>query len=219
MEGTDLELEEVKAEKRRGWHLRSLLGEIFETALFALLIFLALRAVVQNFKVEGSSMEPSLRSGQYLLVDKLEFLHIDLDTIGRVVPGLNLEGRGPLYLFHPPQRGDVVVFRFPKDPRRDFIKRVVATPGETVEIRGGRILVNGKELEEPYIRSRPNYERAPEQVPPDNYFVLGDNRNNSSDSHVWGMVPWENIVGKAWLIYWPLGELGLAPNYSLSGPD
>lgn len=189
------------------------LKETAETVLLALVIFLLVRACIQNFKVDGSSMDPSLRSGQYLLVNKLAYLRIDPAGASAALSPLGVDLDGAIAPFGTPKRGDIVVFHFPREPSRDFIKRVIALPGETVEVRGGRVLVNNAPLEEPYILHDPSYSRDPVVVPEDNYFVLGDNRNNSSDSHVWGPVPVENIVGKAWISYWPRDEWGLVPNY------
>jgi len=139
---------------------------------------------VQTFRVEGFSMEPTLRTNQYLLVNKVS------------------------YMVGEPKRGDVVVLRFPLDPRRDFIKRVVALPGEDVEVRGGLVYINGHALTEPYILSKPAYSYPRKKVPPSSYFVLGDNRNNSHDSHVWDWAPKEYIIGKAWVSYWPMETWG-----------
>ncbi|MBI2888035.1 MAG: signal peptidase I [Chloroflexi bacterium] len=182
-----------------------------ETLLLALLIFLTVRAVVQNFKVEGSSMEPTLHHGQYLLVNKAAYLGIDLAPLTGVLPVLAQSEAMVAHPFGTPNRGDIVVFRFPRNPDRDFIKRVVALPGETVEVRAGVVYINNQRFEEAYVLENPTYSREPAVVPPDNYFVLGDNRNNSSDSHVWGPVPMENIVGKAWLTYWPWKDSGFIP--------
>jgi signal peptidase I len=146
---------------------------------------------VQNFRVEGFSMEPTLRTNQYLLVNKLS------------------------YLVSEPQRGDIVVLRFPQDPRRDFIKRIIGLPGEEVEVRGGRVYVNGRALDEPYIRDRPLYAYPRKRVPENQYFVLGDNRNNSHDSHVWDWLPKEYIIGKAWLSYWPISSWGVLQHNSV----
>ncbi len=159
-------------------------------------------------------MEPSLHSGQYLLVNKAVYFNIATDDINRVLPFLNLPTNRVLFPLGSPQRGDVMVFRYPEDPSRDFIKRVIGLPGDTVEVKGGYVYVNGLRADEPYIYERPNYPIAAEKVPPDHYFVLGDNRNNSHDSHIWGMVPREDLIGKAWVVYWPMNEWGLAPNYS-----
>lgn len=206
---------------RRPGRVRAVFRETLETVLLALLIFVSVRAVIQNFKVEGSSMEPNLHSGQYLLVNKAAYFAVDLSGLG-LTALFPSDGKGGEVVVHPfgaPNRGDVIVFRYPKDPRRDFIKRVIAVPGDTVEIRMGKVLVNGQMLNEPYIVENPAYSKEPQVVPADNYYVLGDNRNNSSDSHVWGPVPREFIIGKAWLSYWPLSEWGLAPNYTVAAQD
>lgn len=197
--------------RRRRW-----LREALETVVLAAAIFLLVRGAVQNFRVEGSSMDPSLDNGQYLLVNKAVYCKWNLECTGwnldRIFPFLkNFDG----HIFHPPQRGDVVVFRFPQDPDRDFIKRVVGIPGDTVEVRDGTVFINGRAAEENFILERPRYNYGPVKVPEGQYFVLGDNRNNSYDSHVWGMLPEEYIIGKAWVSYWPLSEFGLVNNTKL----
>jgi signal peptidase I len=208
--------EELPVSRRPTVDLRSALREIVETILLTLIIFLVVRGLVQPYRVEGTSMEPNLHSGQFLLVNKAVYFRLDPAQIAQYVPFINFSSARPMSLFHPPERGDVIVFRFPKDTSRDFVKRVIAVPGETVEIKGGVVHVNGQKLNEPYLRDNANYNHGPEVVPPDNYFVLGDNRNNSSDSHVWGDVEAQFIIGKAWLSYWPVSEWGLAPNYKVS---
>jgi len=187
--------------------------DVLETLILTLLIFLVVRSVVQNFKVEGRSMEPTLRNGQYLLINKATYWRVDAHLLGRLTPGAEASadngGSRSRYLFGPPQRGDIIVFRYPKEPSRDFIKRVIAVPGDVVEIRNGVVYINGEPLREDYTAAAPSYPMAPERVPPGSYFVLGDNRNNSSDSHVWGLVPEGNIIGKAWLSYWPPDRWGI----------
>jgi len=174
---------------------KSALREIVDTVLLMLLIFIVVRVAVHTFRIEGISMEPNLHDGQYLIVNKL------------------------VYYLHPPQRGDIVVFHYPRNPRRDFIKRVIGLPGEKVEIRGEHIFINDKELEEPYAVHKGNYAWGPQVMGPDEYFVLGDNRNSSSDSHNWGPVPRGDIIGKAWISYWPPNYWGLVPHYSYLTPD
>ena len=156
-------------------------------------------------------MEPTLQNGQYLLINKAIYWRMDrisLDGIVSAASGAASDAR-PAYIFRAPDRGDIVVFRFPRDPSRDFIKRVIAVPGDVVEIRAGRVIVNGRSIDEYYINDQPNYTMAAQQVEPGHYFVLGDNRNNSSDSHVWGQVPADLIIGRAWFSYWPLSVLGV----------
>jgi len=190
------ELPEVQDRREsQGQRFKSALREIVDTALLMLLIFIVVRVAVHTFRIEGVSMEPNLHDGQYLIVNKL------------------------VYYFRSPQRGDIVVFHYPRNPRRDFIKRVIGLPGEKVEIKGEHIFINDEELEEPYTVHEGNYAWGPQVMGPDEYFVLGDNRNSSSDSHNWGPVPRDDIIGKAWISYWPPNYWGFVPHYSYSAPD
>ncbi len=190
-------VEEVETAPTPAERARSLARELLETAVLTILIFLAIRLVVQNFRIEGSSMEPTLHAGQYLIVNKA------------------------VYWLHPPERGDIVVFEYPRAPNRDFIKRVIGLPGEEVEVRNGVVYINGKRLYEPYISAPSNRSFGPRVVGPNEYFVLGDNRPNSSDSRTWGMLPREHIIGKAWISYWPPETWGFVPNsgYSFASPE
>ena len=197
-----------------------LLREAAETVILALLIFLLVRAVVQNFQVEGRSMEPTLKTGWYLLVNKMLYAEINLNTVNKFLPFIDPGDDPTRYIFRGPRRGDVIVFRAPESvtgsTERDFIKRIIALPGETVEVRDCSVFINGQPLEEPYVQERPVYTYGPEIVPADHLFVLGDNRNNSSDSHSWGMLPKENVIGQAWLSYWPSSAFGLVDNTSVT---
>ncbi len=153
-------------------------------------------------------MEPTLHSGQYLLINKIGYARLP-EPLAAL---LQRDGAANDYLFGGPQRGDIIVFRAPTQPDKDFIKRVIGMPGDTVEIRGGQVYINDQPIEEPYIRDRAPYVVPRQVVPPNHYFVLGDNRPNSSDSHVWGLVPAENIVGRAWVSYWPPNLWGVVPS-------
>jgi signal peptidase I len=201
------------AERRRGRTFGRLLREAAETVILAVLIFLFVRAVVQNFQVEGASMQPTLQNGWYLLVNKAIYFEINLGTVHKFVPLVDPGDDPTRYLFRGPERGDVIVFRDPNlasgQPERDFIKRIIGEPGDVVEVRDRTVFVNGRALQEPYVLEPPAYTCPPRRVPEGHYFVLGDNRNNSSDSHLWGPVPKENIIGMAWVNYWPLDILGL----------
>ena len=184
--------------------MRALIRELIETAILALLIFLALQSSVQNFRVEGSSMEPTLSTGQYLLVNKIVYFNLSPGDLKSLLPFTDVDRSEPLFAFHPPRRGEVIIFHFPRDITRDFVKRVIGVPGDEVEIRRGAVYVNGVELDEPYI-THPSEASMPRLiVEPDSYFVLGDNRRASNDSRDWGAVPAENVVGRAWVSYWPL---------------
>jgi signal peptidase I len=190
-----------------------LVRDLVEIGIFALLLFIGLRLVVQNFRVEGSSMEGTLHNGQLILVNKAAYFKVNLDFLD-FIPLVNFDD-SPHYLFGGPRRGDVIVFRFPSQPDRDFIKRVIAVPGEQVEIRDGLVFINGKALDEKYIPDRTEHDFGPELVPDGQYFVLGDNRNNSYDSRSWGFVPKANIIGRAWVSYWPFNSFGFVSHPSI----
>jgi signal peptidase I len=206
--------------------------EVAETLLLALLIFLAVRASFQNFKVEGHSMDPSLADGEYLIVNKLTYAQIDLSMFD-FLPFFEAGEDSIRYLWGSPDRGDVIVFRAPNSPERDFIKRIIGLPGDTVEINAtaGQVIVNGTPLTEGYIQGTTSCSQECKwEIPASNtlasvekcgsnacYFVLGDNRQNSSDSRQGWLVPKENIVGKALITYWNEGspEIHFAPNHSV----
>ncbi|MEK7849052.1 MAG: signal peptidase I [Chloroflexota bacterium] len=174
-----------------------LLREVLQTVALALVIYAAIQLTVQTNKVYGSSMEPGLHQGQYVLVNKLVYLKL-----------------GDRYVFSPPKRGDVVILR-PSGSEKLLIKRVIGLPGDTVEISKGLVHINGKALSEPYIQEPPIYPLPPTVIPPGSYFVQGDNRNHSLDSaQGLGTVPAENIVGRAWFSFWPPSHLGQVPNFA-----
>jgi signal peptidase I len=177
--------------------------ELTQTLVLAVLIFLAVRSMAQNFRVEGASMEPGLHNGQYLLVNKAVYFKLNLDTLDKFLPFIDPGDNPERFIFHGPQRGDVIVFEFPEDRSRDFIKRVIGVPGDTVKVENGVVSVNGKALEEDYVNHETRSNMDEKVVPPNEYFVLGDNRGNSSDSRSWGFVPEENIIGRAMFTYWP----------------
>ena len=161
------------------------LKEALEAALPAVLIaFLINLFLAQATQVHGQSMEPTLHSDQRLVVEKVS------------------------YHFHGPRQGDIVVLKSPQKGSELLIKRVIGLPGETVEIRQGRVYINGQELDEPYRERSTGGNWGAIIVPPLHVFVLGDNRGFSNDSRAFGMVPIVNIVGRAWVSYWPLDEVG-----------
>jgi signal peptidase I len=189
----------------------SALREIIETALLALLIFVLVRAFVLNFKVDGSSMEPTFDTGEMLLVNHNAYRSLDAWDFLDWIPGIDEHHGTPLLDFGDPERGDVIVFT-PPAPGLDkpYIKRVIGLPGDTVQVRDQSVFVNGTRLDESYIGGKPSicqpaweYCNTPVVVPADTVFVMGDNRNNSEDSRFFGPVPAGNIIGKAWVVYWP----------------
>ena len=194
---------------------KSLWRELGETILVTLLIFLMVQAVVQNRRVEGQSMEPTLHNEEYLLIDKFSYTRWDNTIFGDLFR-VN-DGGTPRYVFgHGPQRGDIIVLHPPEDTR-DYIKRIIALEGETIEIKqGDGVYINGARLDEPYVKDTPNYNTGPYTVPPGHVFVLGDNRRNSSDSHAWSQpaLRLDQIVGKAWIAYWPRELWGIIPHPS-----
>jgi len=202
--------------------MRGVVKELLETAIFILLVFLIVRGVVQNFKIEGQSMERNLHSGQYILVNKIVYFHFDMNAPLRVLPGNGNLTPKIVYPFHMPHRGDVLVFEYPRDVSKDYIKRVIGLPNETVEVRDGKVYVNGTLLDEPYLQAdlqtvcRPEdtCSRSAVKVPPDAVFVMGDNRPNSSDSREWEPLPLDRIIGKAWVSYWPIERWGVIPTPS-----
>lgn len=156
----------------------------WQTATRAVLVFLALQLwVVQGYRVYGSCMEPNLCTGERLLGSKLALLQ-----------GIH--------------RGDVVVFRPPHQPDTAYVKRVIGLPGEVIEIRHSRVFIDGRELKEPYLQRAWHDDRPPQRIGADRVFVLGDNRDNSNDSRMWGELPIRNISAKAWLRYWPPERIG-----------
>lgn len=152
--------------------------DILETIILAVVLYFGINAVSARVRVDGFSMRPTLEDGEYILVNKLA------------------------YKTGEPQRGDIIVFIFPVNPQEDLIKRVIGLPGETVSVHSGVVSVNGMPLMEPYIAAPPAYE-GDWVVPEGQLFVLGDNRNDSRDSHQWRFLPIENVIGRAVVIYWP----------------
>jgi signal peptidase I len=161
------------------------------TILVALLVFILLQTTIGSFKVYGTSMMPGVKDGEYIMVSKI------------------------VYVFEQPQRGEVIVFSSPRNPESDLIKRVIGIPGDTIEIKENKVFLNKKPLTEPYILEKPNYHYPEQQIPPGNYFVLGDNRNNSSDSHTGWLLPKENIIGKALFSYWPPPDWAIVKHYPI----
>lgn len=171
--------------------MKTFFREVLITVILALIIFFIARATIQTYVVIMSSMEPNFHEGQRVVVNKA------------------------VYFFSEPERGDVIIFEEPTGRQDDFIKRVIALPGDTIEVKDNAVYVNGVKLEEPYIVSPPRYTMEKKKVPEDSYFVMGDNRNNSNDSHSGWFAKREDIHGKAWLITWPLSDWGTVPDYPL----
>ena len=169
--------------------MRAFIRDIVITVILAVVIFFILQFTVQNFVVIGASMRPNFEEGQRVVASKLA------------------------YQFGEPERGDVIVFEPPNGGQDDYIKRIIGLPGDRVEVKDGVVYVENLPLDEPYISQPPGYTYSVEIIPENEYWVLGDNRNNSNDSHTGWTVPRENIIGKAWLIIWPLDQWQVVPDY------
>jgi signal peptidase I len=185
--------------------------ELIQTVLLALVLFLLIRNVIQNFRIDGISMEPNFHNGQFLIVNRFAYcpgLHLDISPLD-----IHLE---KTWCIRAPNRGDVIVFEYPKDLSRDFIKRVIGLPGDTVEVENGKIYINGQLMPEPFGPNPGSSTNGPITVGPDELFVMGDNRNNSSDSRTWGPLPLNYVIGKAMLSYWPPRYWAVVPHYNLT---
>ncbi len=160
--------------------------ETIETVLWAVVLALIIRTfVIQAFWIPSGSMIPTLLPGDRVLVCKF------------------------WYAIQPPKRGQIFVFKYPVDPKRDFVKRIIGLPGDTLEIRQGTVYLNGEPQKEPYVAFPDAYTMEPVTVPDDSFFAMGDNRPNSQDSRFWGFVPRKNIRGPAFFRYWPIKRIGL----------
>ena len=201
----------LRQERTQQTSLTSSVWELVQTVILAVVLFLLIRNVIQNFRIDGISMEPNFHNGQFLIVNRFAYcpgLHLDVNPLN-----IHLE---KTWCVRQPKRGDVIVFEYPKDLSRDFIKRVIGLPGETVEVRGGKIYINGQVLPEPFGPNPGSSTHGPITVGPNEVFVMGDNRNNSSDSRAWGSLPLKYVIGKALLSYWPPRYWAVVPRYDLT---
>lgn len=176
--------------------MKAFLRDTLTTLILAVVLYFGIRTTIQTYPVNGTSMMPSFIDKQRLVVNKTVYK-----------------------FFHEPQRGDVIIFVAPNNPKEDYIKRVIGLPGESVEIKEGKVYILRKgatllPLNEPYITEATKRDFKSDVIPKNEYFVLGDNRNNSGDSRQGWTVPRQKIIGKAWLSIWPQEKWGLATNYS-----
>ena len=189
--------------------MREIIRELMHTALVSLAVFLSIHFSIENFRVDGFSMTPTLLDGQHLIANKLVFSRLSSDALTGLIPFVPDSGEGgALFTFHPPERGDIMILLHPQDPSRALVKRVIGLPGDVIEIDTGRVIRNGERLEEPYVIHSDARTFAPLVVPEGSYYVLGDNRLVSSDSRHWGFVSDEHVIGRAWLSYWPSERVG-----------
>ncbi len=183
----------VEEEEPQPSRFLAFLRELVETVVLALVLFLVINLLTARVRVDGPSMEPSYQHNNRVVVSKVSYWFGDI------------------------QRGDVVVFPAPPNPNEDYIKRVIGLPGDRVSVANGSVFVNGVPIEEPYINAPP-ISNLPETVVPEGMvFVMGDNRNVSSDSRSWGPLQIEDIIGKAVFVYWPLDQVRVVEHYELNG--
>lgn len=188
----DIEIQHLQRESRQGLWSESL--KLLRDVFLIIVVFILFGVfIAQPVVVEGTSMVPQLHDGERLLVNKLIYYKIESVSWGHL------------------ERGDIVVFWFPKEPDKSYVKRIIGLPGETVEVRNGKVLIDGRELNETYLdaeynKSLPTF--PPRKVEEHFYFVMGDNRDNSSDSRYWGLVPEKYIYGKAFFRYWQPSNMG-----------
>jgi signal peptidase I len=199
----DIEVVRLRRESRQGFWTEGL--RLARDVFLIIVVFVLLGVfAVQPVVVEGTSMVPQLHDGERLLVNKLVYYKIQGVSWGHL------------------ERGDIVVFWYPSDPDKSYVKRVIGLPGETVEIRRGHVYINGNELNEPYLDELNNQnlrENLVEHVKEHYYFVMGDNRDNSSDSRVWGLVPEKYIYGKAFFRYWKPSNIGFLQHGEYNIPE
>jgi signal peptidase I len=169
----------VEAPVTKGLQHPNMLRDIVETMVLIAIAFLVVNTLIGRFRIEQVSMQPNLHEGEYVIVDKVS------------------------YAFRQPERGEIVVLKNPRPGQPDLIKRVIALPGETIEVRGGQVYVDGQPLTEPYIQPPMGQEQPQLQLQDGQFFVMGDNRSNSEDSRRFGARPASDIIGRAWIIYWP----------------
>jgi signal peptidase I len=188
----DPESMEEQSEQNKIWRRR--IVDLVQTLLLSVILFFGINALSARIRVESISMVPTLHPGDFVIVNKLGY------KLGK------------------PAYGDIIVFRLPRDPSQRYIKRVIGLPGDEISIRGGSVFINGEQLIEPYV-SVTTSRGGNWNVPADFYFVMGDNRNNSSDSRVWGYVPAENIIGRAMIVYWPPQKWGVLNSTAYAAGD
>ncbi|MDH5507151.1 MAG: signal peptidase I, partial [Anaerolineae bacterium] len=169
--------------------------EVIETLILALVLFIVINTVTARIRVDGSSMEPSFHHNDYVIVNKLSYRLGDFE------------------------RGDVIIFPNPYNPDEDFIKRVVGLPGDVIQVVDGRLYVNGMMMDEPYLGEPMNKDMSEKVVPEGTLFVMGDNRNDSSDSRAWGPLEIENVLGKAVFVYWPFDGIGLVDDHTVEAAN
>ena len=177
--------------------VKLIIRDLLEAVALFIVVFIVLHFSVQNFRIDGSSMHPTLADEQHLIVSKAAYSGFNPSALLHSLPFIErTDSKQPHY-------GDIIAFTHPGRPSLDLVKRVVGLPGDIIEIERGRVIRNGEPLREPYVLNGDTGSVEPVEVPPNSYFVLGDNRSGSTDSRAWGFVSEDHIIGRAWLSYWP----------------
>lgn len=184
----------AEAPAHSGLEHPNMLRDVIETMVLVAIAFLVINALIGRFRIEQVSMEPNLYEGEYVIVDKVS------------------------YAFRQPARGEIVVLKNPNPNLPDLIKRVIGLPGETIEVRSDAVYIDGQPLIEPYAQQPMGREQAAFTLQTDQYFVMGDHRNNSSDSREFGARPLNDIVGRAWIIYWPPSDWQVLSSPTYAAP-
>ena len=180
--------------------------ELIKTILYALILLGLLQILISNYQVEGPSMEPNLIEAERIFVNRLVYHRIDLENLSKFLPFY--ESVGYSSLFGEPNRGDIIVFKYPPDPNKMFVNRVIGVSGDVIQIDNGIVYLNNEKLLETYLtNSYSGRSIGPIVVENDTFFVLGDNRAESNDSRNGWFVPYDNVIGKACVLYWPLNKL------------
>lgn len=198
---------------------RSYLRELIETVILVIVIYFGIHSLILPYQVDGSSMVPNLHNSERLFVSRTSYVHFDVNALWNLLPGEHRASGNDVYPFGRPNRGDIVVLNPPYPSPNPYIKRVIGLPGETISFHDGSVYIDGKQLDEPYIAAGVLTECGRGQwcdvtVPADSVFVLGDNREDSTDSRVFGPIKDEAIIGKAVFANWPLSIVG-----PIRGPD
>ena len=184
--------------------MRTFIQELLTASGLFLIVFFALHFSIQNFRIDGSSMHPTLINKQHVIVSKAAYFRVNPSALLRFMPFADKTDESlPFIASAKPNYGDVIAFTYPRDPSLDLVKRVIGLPGDIIQIEQGQVIRNGEMLDEAYVVNEDRRSVNAVEVPPGSYYVLGDNRRASTDSRTWGFVREEDIIGRAWLSYWP----------------
>ncbi|MXY47261.1 MAG: signal peptidase I [Chloroflexi bacterium] len=188
--------------------MRTFIQELLIAAGLFVAVFLVLHFSIRNFRIDGASMHPTLIDEQHVIVSKAAYFRVNASSLLHFMPSVErTDERVPFFASAQPAYGDIIAFTYPLNPSLDLVKRVIGLPGDIIEIEQGQVIRNGEALNESYVVNGDRRTSEAVEVPPGSYYVLGDNRRASTDSRVWGFVRDEDIIGRAWISYWPSDRL------------